>query len=215
MKITLFVGAVSALVVLAFGVAAAAGLLPFSAHRQLLHLTSTANTLPEVDCRSGTVVRDVRGQKTAATMTATHIYARVWDGMTSNNECGTYTLPVAAPKTFRALNAFYAVDKSAVWFIDNPTDEGGPDFYKIVGADPSTFALIADPYLNDFSYGYTKDNGHVFYFGEAIPGADPNTFALVDPAGSNSPCPFVDARDARESYYRGRSSSIDCAAYGQ
>lgn len=169
--------------------------------------------LANSDCKFGTAVRDDQGHETGATMTATHVYAHVWDGMTSDNECGSYTLPGADPKTFHALDQFYAADKNTVWFIDTPTNAGGPDTYQIVGADPSTFTLIYSPYLGEFSDMYTKDKYHVFYFGEIVPAADPSSFELVTRPISSSACPFVEAKDASDSYYRGRSSSKFCAGY--
>lgn len=99
----------------------------------------------------------------------------------SNNECGSYTLSDADPKTFHALDQFYAADRSAVWFIDTAAYAGGPDTYQILGADPSTFTLIYSLYLGDVSDAYTKDRYRVFYYGKSAPAADPSSFALVAP----------------------------------
>jgi hypothetical protein len=178
---------------------------------------SSQQVLPEaaiIDCKNGRPLYDRQGQPTLATITATHVYAYVWDGTTSNNDCGTYTLPNADPSTFVALDAFYAVDKNNVWFINTPTLAGAPNFYRIAGADPSTFSLIFDPYMNDFDTAYMKDKAHVFYNGEIVASADPLTFTLVDPHASAN-CPSggqadVDAKDATQTFFRGRNSALYC-----
>src|SRR5438046_1326478 len=101
------------------------------------------------DCRHGSAVIDLQGKKTHATISATHVYVNLWDGMISNNQCNTYTLPEADPATFVAMDQFYGKDAYSVWFIADPTDDGGPDSYQVFGADPSTFSLIPDHFLDD------------------------------------------------------------------
>src|ERR1700681_3986880 len=132
------------------------------------------------DCQSGEVIIDLQGDPTLATKTATYLYAHAMDGgPATNNECGTYTLYGADPKTFVALDQFYATDSKGVWFIADPSEEGAPNSYQIVGADAATFTLIPDIFFpphsveEGFSEFYTKDKNHVYWLGQVVPDADP------------------------------------------
>lgn len=139
------------------------------------------------DCASGTPIIDLQGNPTLATKTLTHVYAHPMDGGPNpNNECGTYTLYGADPKTFVALDQFYGKDQNGVWFIADPSEEGSPYSYQILGADPATFTLIPDTRFprnsieEGFSEFYTTDKTHVFWLGQVLAGADPATFSTVN-----------------------------------
>jgi hypothetical protein len=161
------------------------------------------------DCQYGRPLTDLQGNQTFAAMTVTHVYAHPMDsGPIPNNECGTYTLVGADPKTFLALDQFYGKDANGVWFIADPSEEGSPKSYQIFGADPATFALIPDSFFprnsleEGFSEFYTKDKHHVYWLGQVVVGADPATFAINDPYGGTS-CQFYDAHDGTRLYYKG------------
>jgi hypothetical protein len=112
--------------------------------------------------------------------------------------------PSADPKTFVPLSPYYKKDETHV-YEDGDTTGNNPDPPTlIVGADPATFTLIADPSgITGYSSEYTKDKDKVFVYGEfAIPGANPATFAVDHPPGG-TPCHPYDAHDANHLYERG------------
>jgi hypothetical protein len=157
------------------------------------------------ECQSAAPLIDQEGNVSAARKDAQHVF---------NGECGI--LAGATPSTFVALDYYYGKDATGIWLLANPSEDGGePISWQIIGADPSSFALLPDPEnepnptfditgpsFEGFSWTYTKDKKHVYNLGQLVPQADPTTFVVVDPPESNQY--NIDAHDNTFTYFDGK-----------
>ena len=89
----------------------------------------------------------------------------------------------ADPKSFKALNDYYGVDKKSAWYWQQ----------EVEGSDVKTFAVINDVYANDNRYGYFQ--------GKRIKGSDGKTFQVSELSWSWS-------RDVNDYYYYGKKLNV-------
>jgi hypothetical protein len=78
---------------------------------------------------------------------------------------GTHPVDGADAATLRIIDAYYAQDRSHVYY------SGG----RISGADPQSFEVFHDDVAGDM---YARDHNHVFFAGKMVPGADAPSFKL-------------------------------------
>jgi hypothetical protein len=87
----------------------------------------------------------------------------------------------ADPDSFRVLNAFYAVDKTAGYYVTNqrlPSAE--PETFEIVGYE---YGTGQKPGFRLYESRYVKDSQNVYAYGKPIEGADASTFHSIGDEG--------------------------------
>ncbi|QRQ11533.1 DKNYY domain-containing protein [Acinetobacter pittii] len=73
-------------------------------------------------------------------------------------------------KNFKIINALYAKDSVAVYYLGN----------VLQGADPASFKFLGGLEGVGTKDGYSKDAHHVYFLGKSIAEADPNSFKLFE-----------------------------------